>query len=134
MLGLLDYSTTYRWRVRAYNPDIDTYSGWEDTIFSVGIGTAIEEAETPLIYTLQQNYPNPFYSTTTITFELPEPSSVSLSLYDLLGRKIAVIASGNYPAGEFTVTWDARELPAGLYFYTLHANSFSETKKLVLLN
>jgi len=87
----------------------------------------------PAQFTLSQNYPNPFNPSTTISFNLPSQSIVSLKIFDLLGREVATIVSEKMSAGSYTRQWNAAEMPSGVYFYRLQAGSFTETKKLVLL-
>jgi len=84
-------------------------------------------------FALGQNYPNPFNPTTSIEFALPEKSNISLEIFDVLGRKIASIAKGVYPAGSHRVDWDASGSPSGIYFYRISADSRMETKKMLLL-
>ncbi len=87
----------------------------------------------PFTYSLSQNYPNPFNPSTTISFSISSRSVVSLKLYDLLGKEVATIYSGELPAGNYTRQWNASDLTSGVYFYRVQAGSFSQTKKLVLL-
>ena len=87
----------------------------------------------PAYFLLNQNYPNPFNSTTTITFSVGKDSYTSLRVYDVLGREVATIFSGELPAGSYTKLWNANGMPSGVYFYRLAAGSYTETKKLVLL-
>jgi hypothetical protein len=87
----------------------------------------------PGIFVLDQNYPNPFNPSTTISFSLPEKSFVSLKVFDLLGREVATLVSGELPAGNQSVQWNAANMPGGIYFYRLQAGTYSATKKLVLL-
>jgi hypothetical protein len=82
---------------------------------------------------LNQNYPNPFNPVTIIEFSIPVKKEISLKIFDLLGREIRELASGNYAPGNYRITFDAGSLPSGIYFYTFKAGSFSETKKLTLL-
>jgi len=84
-------------------------------------------------FCLKQNYPNPFHSSTTISFTIPSKSFVSLKIYDQLGREAATILSEEISAGNYTRRWDAANLSSGIYFYRLQAGSWSEAKKLVLL-
>jgi glucose/arabinose dehydrogenase len=85
-------------------------------------------------YRLFQNYPNPFNPRTTISYSLPENSDIDLSIYNLLGQKIATIFSGSLPAGNYKNEWDASAFGAGVYFYRLKTGSgFTQTKKLILL-
>jgi len=87
----------------------------------------------PTRFSLEQNYPNPFNPATTISFSLPTKSFVSLKVYDALGREVATILSEELSAGTYSRQWNAASIPSGIYFYHLHAGSFTETKKLVLL-
>lgn len=92
-----------------------------------------EHKQLPIAATLCQNYPNPFNSSTAIAFNLPEPTSLTLKIYDLLGRDIQTLADSYYRAGYYTIEFNASQLPSGLYFYSLQAGSFVETKRLLLL-
>ncbi len=83
-------------------------------------------------FSLSQNTPNPFNQSTTIRFHLPKPDFATLTVYDILGREIEMIVSGQHPAGEFRVEWTAKDLSSGIYFYRLQAGQFIQTKKLVL--
>ena len=103
--------------------------------FSIDIGTAVElvDEEIPATYRLAQNYPNPFNPLTTIAFDLPQSGIVTLKVYDVLGREVAVLTSGNYPAGSFKTRWEAIGFSSGVYFYKIQAGTYFETKKLILL-
>jgi hypothetical protein len=93
----------------------------------------------PEIFELSQNYPNPFNGETRISFTLPRASHIDLSVYDLIGRKIATLYSGQMESGETEIGWDARttagaELPSGIYFYRLTiAEGKSLTRRMTLL-
>lgn len=97
------------------------------------LGTSVEARGLPEMYDLAQNYPNPFNPSTTISYELPRLSEVTLTVYDVLGRKVTVLASGTQPAGTYEVTFDATELPSGIYFYRLAAGDYVETKRMVVV-
>lgn len=84
-------------------------------------------------FTLEQNYPNPFNPATTIRFALPTRSSVTLKLFDMLGREVATLVDKELQPGAHKVVFDARKLPSGVYFYLLQAEEYSQTKKLLLL-
>jgi aryl-phospho-beta-D-glucosidase BglC (GH1 family) len=88
---------------------------------------------TPLHFQLSNNYPNPFNPVTTIPFQIQQRSYVTLKIYDLLGREVATIFSGELNAGNYTQQWNAEGFSSGVYFYRLTANNFSSMKKLVLL-
>ncbi len=87
----------------------------------------------PNSFSLYQNYPNPFNPTTTISFALPSQSVVSLKVFDMLGREVSTIVSGELQAGTYTRQWNASAFASGVYFYRLQAGTFNETKKLLLL-
>jgi hypothetical protein len=101
---------------------------------NVPSGVAVEQfgGEIPKDFALGQNYPNPFNPVTTITFDLPQPGSMMLKVYDVLGREVAVLAWGVFPAGRFKTEWDATGFPSGIYMYQLEAGGITRTKKLVL--
>jgi hypothetical protein len=98
------------------------------SVLSVSEGRPIPQ--TP---SLSQNYPNPFDPVTNISFSLPHTSTVTLSVYDLTGNKVATLLSGNCQPGSYTVRWNAHELPAGEYIYRLQAGAFSKTKQLTII-
>jgi hypothetical protein len=97
--------------------------------------TSVAEAgaTTPETFALSQNYPNPFNPSTSISYQLPATAKVDLRVYDVLGREVAVLASGVQNAGEHTVKFDAISLSTGVYFYRLSAGSAMETKKMLLM-
>jgi len=82
---------------------------------------------------LSQNYPNPFNPSTQIQFALPAQSNVRLSVFDMLGREVAILVNGDKPAGKFTVNFDGSTLSSGMYMYRLVSNGSSITKKLTLI-
>jgi hypothetical protein len=87
----------------------------------------------PVRYELMQNYPNPFNPETTIRFSLPERGTVQLTVYNLLGQRMATLADGMYEAGEHNIVFNARGLSSGVYYYRLHTDGFTQTRKLMLL-
>jgi hypothetical protein len=90
-------------------------------------------AVTNRTFALSQNYPNPFNPITTISFDLPSKSFVSLKIFDLLGREVSTIVSQVMSAGSYSKQWDAANMSSGIYFYRLQTSTVTETKKLVLL-
>jgi hypothetical protein len=85
-----------------------------------------------------QSYPNPFNSSTRISFKLPGDTHVNLEIYDMLGRKVITLADGQFKAGEHRLTWNGRsgsgdQLSSGVYFYRLKTASFDQTRKLLML-
>ena len=87
----------------------------------------------PTHYELSQNYPNPFNPVTTINYQIPEISFVTLKVYDVLGDEIETLVNEEKQAGTYELTWYAENLPSGVYFYRLQAGDFIQTKKMVLM-
>ena len=87
----------------------------------------------PLHWALEQNFPNPFNPTTTIRYTVAAAGHVRLVVHDILGREAAVLANEPKAAGSYLVRYDATGLASGVYFYTLIASGFSESKKLLLM-
>ena len=96
-----------------------------------GIGVSASIAP-PREYSLSQNYPNPFNPATTISYQIRSAGGVTLRVYDLLGRDVAMLVNEYQAAGSYTKTFDASRLSSGGYFYRLQAGSFVNTKKMVL--
>ena len=82
---------------------------------------------------LDQNYPNPFNPTTTIQYTLSLSEQVRLSVYDMLGREVAVIVNDLKSAGQHTAVWDASNLSSGIYIYSLRTESSRMTRKMTLM-
>ena len=94
----------------------------------------MEEGVIPQSFKLFQNYPNPFNPVTTIKFQIPLAAAlVSLKVYDLLGREVEVLLNQSLTAGSYEVTFDAKNLSSGIYFYKLISGDYSETKRMVLI-
>jgi hypothetical protein len=92
----------------------------------------------PLEFALHENYPNPFNPTTTLRFDLPEVSDITLTIYNMLGQKVRTFDYQNTSAGYHSVTWDATNdygdpVGAGVYLYQLRADQFVKTRKMILL-
>ena len=87
----------------------------------------------PSRFQLQQNYPNPFNPQTKISYSVPKESFITLKVYDVLGREVATLVQDKKQVGEYTVTWNADNVPSGVYFYKLTSNGFTETKKMLFI-
>jgi hypothetical protein len=87
----------------------------------------------PLDLILHQNYPNPFNPLTTIRFDLPMRSEVSLSVYNILGQKVATVIDRPLQAGKHEIEYDASNLASGVYFYRLKTGESAQTKKMLLV-
>jgi len=158
------------WHSELYIQELDYYYGFRDIVFTdenagwlVGITpqpvtthlyrttnggfgglVSVNEGkvkQTHTGYYLYQNYPNPFNPNTKIEFEIEHLGYVTLKVYDILGHEVAVLVDEIKQAGSYEVKFDGRELPSGIYFYTLTASDpstgsgqgFKATKKLILL-
>ncbi|MBI1938025.1 MAG: T9SS type A sorting domain-containing protein [Ignavibacteriales bacterium] len=83
-------------------------------------------------FKLYDNYPDPFNPTTKIKYQLPEAGMVTLKIYDILGREVAELVNENKSAGYYEVSFDASKLTSGVYIYTIQANKYTESKKMIL--
>ena len=114
----------------------NTARTWYDGISFAKIDAAVSVPQTddvPDEINLSQNYPNPFNPLTTIEYSVPENANVSLKIYNLLGQEIATLVNGYVFAGSYSIKWDARNEPSGIYFYNLTIDTYSETRKMILL-
>ena len=80
-----------------------------------------------------ENYPNPFNATTTIQYNLPMASDVTIDIYDLLGNKVETLIDKNQQAGYHRVIWNADDFSSGMYFYKIQARDFMDSRKMLLL-
>ncbi len=95
--------------------------------------TSVEQnTSNPNRFSLEQNYPNPFNPSTVIRYSIPVSEHVSLKVFDLLGKEIAILVNETKAAGSFSQEWDASGLPSGIYFYRLQSGNNVSTKKLLL--
>ena len=98
------------------------------------VGTSVDNPGSglPANFALRQNYPNPFNPTTVIQFDLPGQDQVTLDVYNVMGQRVATLASGSFRAGSHEVIFDASGLASGVYLYHLRTPSFSKTQKMLL--
>lgn len=106
---------------------LDGYVLLQQTPYEGG-GTVI-----PKYYRLGQNYPNPFNAQTVIDFDLPRSSHVAIDVYDMLGRRTAILVDDILEAGYHQIIWDAADQPSGVYFYRIKAGDFADSRKTLLL-
>jgi len=103
----------------------DDFSGLSD----IGDETAL-----PAAYSLTQNYPNPFNPSTKIEYSLPVEGNVTLKIFNILGQEVRTLINNELTnAGRYTITFDASNLPSGIYIYRLQTGNFSSNKKMILL-
>ena len=125
-----------RW-VLATTSDATVYAGSDtNAVFlfrDPSLDVSSRVSGTPSRVTLHQNYPNPFNPSTTIRFAVPVRTVVQLTVWNMLGQRVAVLQDGDLDAGQHETILDARGLASGVYFYRIQAGSFTETKRLLLL-
>jgi hypothetical protein len=110
--------------------DVDTKA----ILYSGDIRSVSNETHPSLnSFRLSQNYPNPFNPTTNIAFSLPNSSHVKLSVFNVLGQEVAILANSPFSQGEHTLSFDASALSSGLYFYRIEAGTFRATKSMTLI-
>ncbi len=134
-LPALNADTKYYWHVATFNAsDTGDYSVPAGFTTGDSIATDVRKLEgVPAEFELLQNYPNPFNPTTVISYQLSAASDVTLKVFDILGREVATLVNGKQNAGYYDVTFDASNLPSGVYFYRLRAGSYDKIMKLMLL-
>ena len=93
----------------------------------------VQLAAVPAAFALEQNYPNPFNPQTTIRYDLPEQTQVSLTVYDVSGAAVARLTEGEQAAGSYTRVWNAAGNPSGIYFYELKTAGFRQIRRMLLL-
>ncbi|MBK7104476.1 MAG: T9SS type A sorting domain-containing protein [Ignavibacteriae bacterium] len=129
----------YFYKITAFDTQskISVYSN-EVSIRGVMYKSAIEDEnsngdELPTEYKLSQNYPNPFNPSTKIVYDIPKNNQVSLMVYNSLGKEVSELVNGFKQAGSYSVTFDASNLPSGVYFYKLQAGEYNQVNKMILL-
>jgi len=111
----------------------ETYPWLQQLGLPVSIESEEQPGETPRIAVLHQNYPNPFNPVTVIEFQLPETRDVTLEIFDITGRRLAVLVDDLRHAGQHRVNFDASGLASGVYFYRLTAGEFTRSRKMILV-
>ena len=107
---------------------------WHRPLSDMVVGVQEKQAlHAPASFRLMQNYPNPFNPSSTIIFELPRESFVSLKVYNALGQEVATLVNEKREAGKHEVKFNAATLPSGVYYYRLTGSGFTDVKKLMLI-
>ncbi len=127
--------------IKNYSATLTIYSnGGVKNVTLTGIGedntvNINDRITTPFVFSLNQNYPNPFNPSTNIRFTIGNRQFVSLKVYDVLGKEVAILVNEEKPAGSYNIEFNIRnvELSSGIYFYRLQAGSYIETKKMILM-
>ena len=94
---------------------------------------AVNELALPRQFMLLQNYPNPFNPTTMINYQLPMTCEVDLSVYNILGQKVATLVAERQQAGSYKVEWDASKIASGVYLYRIEAGNFTDVRKMIIM-
>jgi len=126
-------NTSYYWRVSAKNSfgKSDYSNIWS---FSTKVTDVSDEQNViPTEYGFYQNYPNPFNPSTVIKYDLPKEGFVTMKIYNILGKEIKTLVNDFKRAGSYNVTFDAGNLPSGIYFCRIKSNDFSAVRKLLLI-
>lgn len=129
---------TYEVSILAVDEYGNQSSRSEESVFMVDQGsivekTALTESDAPGVFSLHQNFPNPFNPATTIQYDLPTESHVTLAIFTVTGQKIAVLQDGRMTPGSHSVRWDAADMPSGTYFCTITTNEHRTSRKMLLL-
>ncbi|MCK4329402.1 T9SS type A sorting domain-containing protein [candidate division WOR-3 bacterium] len=111
--------------------DVHVLDIWNRVLCGPQTGT--EDKPLPSVYALSQNYPNPVGNKTAIRYALPERTAIEIAVYNLLGERVAVLATGTKDAGFYTVIWNTDNVPSGVYFYAMKTERFTETKKILVM-
>jgi hypothetical protein len=124
--GLIN-GNLYRYALRTVNRN--------GSVFELATLTATPNSNASVItaYALHQNYPNPFNAATSVVFDLPEPGATNVAVYNLVGQRVATLASRDMSRGRHTILFDASSLSSGIYLYRLEVNGQSFEKKMLLI-
>ncbi len=126
--GQLDYSSA------ALGNSYQNVAVWSNTWIGTEWTTGVKDTkQAPLTYNLAQNYPNPFNPTTNIQYTLMKSGLVTLSVYDILGRRVTTLVNQVQTAGVHMISFDASRLSSGVYFYRIESGAFLSVKKMMLL-
>ena len=108
---------------------------WDYRVYEFGSGIILNQEDEIVAngFTLSQNYPNPFNPSTKIKYSIPHSIDVKIKVFDILGNEILTLIDEYKMAGVYEQTFDAYNLPSGVYFYRMVSGSFSQTNKMILL-
>lgn len=132
--GLTNGTTYYFW-VKA----VDRYCQRRISAFSTAaavtplVGLQANGSETPKVFALYQNFPNPFNPKTNIQFDIPRVTLTRITVYDILGKEVDLVVNQVLAPGKYNYDFDASNLSSGIYFYKIEAGNFIEKKKMIVV-
>jgi len=139
----LEYPVRYRVQAVDNYDDVSVLSDFANTragSLEAGSGnrnafnqTEEGESELPLEYSLSQNYPNPFNPVTNIKYDLPFGGLITLKIYDILGKEVYTLINEYKDAGRYITGFSGSDMSSGIYYYTICAAGFTQTKRMILL-
>ncbi len=134
VLPLSVFPQTSTVEVRISDGQVSLTKSWTLNLVPSGVA----ERNLPRDFSLGQNYPNPFNPSTSVSWQVPHPALVKVTLFNASGQLVRTLANGFYNAGEHSMVWDAKDdagraVPSGIYYYKMQAEGFHQTKKLLLL-
>jgi hypothetical protein len=121
--SITETKSIYQYAKSIYESNFDIETGVDEEV----------DKSFPNDFHLSQNYPNPFNPTTTIKYQIPEMSFVTIKVYNVLGSEIETLVKEEKPAGIYVIDFNTFDLPSGIYFYRLQVEDFVETKKMILM-
>ena len=132
----LEYDTEYFYRVY-YSTEVHQ-SNYSEVISVTLEWMDVNIGYLPIVYRLHQNYPNPFNPLTAIKYDLPQATDMNISIYDMMGRQVRNLVNTNQNSGYKSVVWNGTNdngemVSGGMYFYSIKTNTFSQTRKMILL-
>jgi hypothetical protein len=130
----LQISTTYNWYIKSTDGKDTTKSSILSFTTSASIVKVNDTKNIiPSTVTLYQNYPNPFNPSTRIEYSIPANAFVIIEIYDVYGREIEKLINKEQEAGRYSITWEPKNIPSGIYYYKIQSGKYSEVRKMILL-
>ena len=116
----------------------DLFAGISGGVWKIPLSKTITSVKNnyndlPTEFTISQNYPNPFNPSTRIDYNLPTDEKVVIKVYNILGKEIAELVNEQQAAGRYSVQFDGSSLSSGVYFYSISAGKYHQTRKIILL-
>jgi hypothetical protein len=131
---LAPFGTAYKKEYYVKIVAVNCFGKKSEPIFSNSVTEVLsQESQLPTSPLLFQNYPNPFNPSTVINYQVAKKGNVSLKVFNVLGREIALLVNEEKPAGSYSVNFNATSIPSGVYFYQIKSGSYLAAKKMLLL-